>query len=228
MKNVRVVTAFTPLPVTHLTENQYTALGDTLVAACDGNISVYRDRLDDMWLAKENPPMIPAAPRPADRYPTDEINVMSHIIQHNRTTWAKRMFDEHPECDVAVWLDYGIMKQGAWTGKTIQPEHVAEFLIRVANYDFHDMPFPGIEGKQPINVHGNNWRFCGSTHIWPRAFINIIDDEYKRCLREFININMCVPLDLAIWPMVEANTALPWRWYKAEYDHTQLTEFPHA
>lgn len=231
MKNVRAVTAYVPLPVTHLSQSQYHALAGGLIRACDGNISVFYDSLANCWLWHElqkYPPLPPAAPRPADRYPTDAINIMSHIIQHNRTTWAKEMFAAFPEVDVAVWFDYGLMKQGAWNNKPVQPEHVAEFLIHVANYDFHDLPFPGIEEKKPINIHGNNWRFCGSTHVWTRETINVIDDEYKRCLREFIKTHLCVPLDLTIWPMVENNVSVPFRWYKAEYDHTQLTEFPHA
>lgn len=235
MNDVIVVSAYIPLPVKHLTEGQYRELGSKLVEAVGPRPFVlFEHPLSECWLAKEaRLPRETAAPVPSDRYATSEDNIKSHIIQHNRTEWALQAAAAHPNADVVVWFDYGLMKQGAWRDNLIKPEHVREFLNRVAEYPFdRAMPFPGIEDKKPIDPFGNNWRFCGSTHIWPVKWLPAIDRVYKRALRDFIERYERLPLDLAIWPDVEARCALegadhvPFEWYKAEYDATQLTGFP--
>lgn len=223
MRKVAVVSAFVPLKVKHLSAEQYHEYGDRLAAACDGRFMAFHNELHECWLAQEYPPMVPATETPADRYDTPEAHVQSHIVQHNRTTWALQAAGD---ADVVVWLDYAILKQGAWRNNPVTEDHVREFLAKVEAYTGDDIPFPGIEERKPINVHGDNWRFCGSTHIWPVKYLPQIDRHYKFQCRKFIWHHKCVPLDLAIWPAVEAQSGLPFRWYKAEYDASQLTEFP--
>lgn len=234
---VRVVTAYVPLNVKHLSPEQYRDLGMRMLGATHDRYHFFDQfQLADCWLWKENPPLIPAAPTPSDRYATPEDYVRSNIVQHSRTQWALMAANLHPDCEVIVWLDYGILKQGHWNGKPITEQHIGAFVDRVERWAAfgHDagktlsIPFPGIERRQPIDAHGNNWRFCGSTHIWPVTYLRRIDMCYRAMLREFIKLYGCVPLDLAIWPMVEEMSGLPFEWYKADYDHTQLTEFPYA
>jgi hypothetical protein len=234
---VRVVTAYVPLNVKHLTPYQYRDLGTRMLNATRGRYHFFDQfPLSDCWLWKENPPLVPAAPTPSDRYETPADYARSNIVQHSRTQWALMAANEHPDCEVIVWLDYGILKQGHWNGKPITEHHIGVFLDRVERWVLqgHDadvcltIPFPGIEEKKPIDVHGNNWRFCGSAHIWPVKYLRQIDACYKKKLRQFISCYDCTPLDLAIWPMVERDSGLPFEWYKADYDHTQLTEFPYA
>lgn len=233
MSNVKVVTAYVPIPVKHLNREQYMDYANRLVRTCDGKIAFFEDdKFEDLWLRKVRPHILdvpPAAPVPEDRYPDAKTNVMSHVIQHNRTTWSRRAVEEDPTIDVVIWLDLAIMKQGDFTGKKVTEDHVWDFVQRVGEYydaGHTDIPFPGIEERKPINVHGNNWRFCGSTHIWPVRYLNAIDMCYKTELLRFLYHEKCVPLDLAIWPLVEYRSLLPFKWYKAEYDYTQLTEFP--
>lgn len=225
-----VVTAYVPLDVKHLTPQQYRDLGTRMLNATDGRYHFFDQfPLSDCWLFKENPPMVPAAPTPADRYATPEDYVRSNIVQHSRTQWALAAVEAHPDTDVVVWLDYGILKQGYWNQRPVEPRHIKNLLDKIERRKtMEDIPFPGIEGRQPINVHGNNWRFCGSTHIWPVKYLKAIDKAYRTSLREFIDTFKCTPLDLVIWPSVEYYSGLPFRWYKADYDCTQLTEFPDA
>lgn len=230
MKKVAVVSAFVPLKVKHMDADTYHALGERMFAAAiEGGASsvFFGDRwLTGCWsygLCKDLPP---ATDTPADRYETPQHHVNSHIVQHTRTQWALEALEQLRDVDVVVWLDLGIMKQGKHTGKTFTPEHVSAFVEKVAKYENDDIPFPGIEGKKPINPFGDNWRFCGSTHIWPVKYLEDIHRSYKANLINFVRKYKKVPLDLAIWPLVEQNSGLPFKWYKAEYDHTQLTEFP--
>jgi hypothetical protein len=226
MPKVAVVSAFVPLNVRHLTADAYHELGQRMLDATKGRYRFFDNfPLEECWLSKENPPLVPAAPTPSDRYATDADYVRSNIVQHSRTQWALKAWREDPTIDTIIWLDLGILKQGAHTGKPVTEDDVSQFVDAVAATHLDCIPFPGIEGQQPINVHGNNWRFCGSTHIWPTQLLTLIDQAYVRETRRFIREHKCTPLDLAIWPAVELHSGLPFHWYKAEYDRTQLTAF---
>ena len=113
---------------------------------------------------------------------------------------------------------------------TMTPEraYALAFVEAVQMYPFNDIPFPGITGRDPWLPHGNNWRFCGSTHVWPVKWLEAIHKSYCYNLRHFVHEYDCVPLDLAIWPLVEHSSGLPFKWYRAEYDNTQLRNFPCA
>lgn len=236
MNNVTVVTAYTPLPVHHLTQTRYHELYREMHDAVFGlpvNLRAFRDDpVGSLWAHELCWGLPPANPRPADRYATDEINVMSNIVQHNRTAWALRAVKEHPATDVVVWFDYGVMKQGAWNGRQITAQHVRDFLKKVQTtppevFD-REIPFPGITDKQTVFPTGNVWRFCGSTHIWPVKRLERIHEVYKDQLELWVARNKTCPLDLPIWALVEQHYNLPFKWYPAEYDHTQLSNYPHG
>lgn len=224
---VGVVSGFIPLPVIHLSEDQYTELGVRLAAACgDHRWVLYHGDLDKCWAYDLCTGLPPANPPPADRYPSAAVNVQSHIVQHQRTTWALRAAATFPEVDVWVWFDYGLLKQGFWKNNPITEDIVKRFLDRLAATPKLDViPFPGISDKGLVMPTGNNWRFCGSTHIWPKQFLPSIDAAYKNTLQKWINYHNTVPLDLPIWALVEQNSGLPFRWYPAEYDASQLENY---
>jgi hypothetical protein len=224
---VGVVSGFIPLPVKHLSALQYYALGDKLMRACLGvDRFVGGGELDRCWAYALCTGLPPANPPPADRYETQDINVMSHIVQHQRTTWALQAAKVHPDVDVWVWFDYGLLKQGFWKNNPITEYIVKRFLERLAATPKLDViPFPGIADKAQVFPTGNNWRFCGSTHIWPKQFLPDIDAAYKTTLQKWIANYAAVPLDLPIWALVEQNSGLPFRWYPAEYDATQLENY---
>lgn len=226
---VGVVTGFIPLPVTHLSVDQYHALGRTMLTACEGvdKAVVMGGPLERLWAYPLCIGLPPANPVPEDRYPSPEVNVLSHIIQHNRTEWAMDAMKLWPEVDTWVWLDYGIAKQGAWRNNLVTEGSIRQFLARLSCMAPLDhIPFPGISEQATVYPTGNNWRFCGSTHIWPKQFLPEIDEAYKHTLRNWLMVHRTVPLDLPIWALVEQQTALPFRWYPAEYDASQLDNLP--
>ncbi len=228
MLNVTVVTAFIPLSVKHLSVDQYKEFGARLKRACGERMCAFEGYdLSACWLTT-HPELVwkPATETPADRYSSPEEHIRSHIIQHSRTQWALKALEERPQTEVVVWLDYALLKQGEWRNNPITEDHVVEFLGKVSNGQWDGIPFPGIEAAKPIDPHGNNWRFCGSTHIWPVRYLRAIDKCYRVKLLQFMRCYDCTPLDLAIWPLVERDSGLPFKWYKAEYDATQLTNFP--
>jgi hypothetical protein len=233
---VKVVTAFVPIEgMLHFKPEQYHAYADSIERAA-GPLRFRRYNpfpLEECWLYGwldtrgwlDLPPATVAAP---DRYPTSAHFQRSNIVQHNRTTWLKLAADEDRECDVFVWLDYALLKQGwKWDGHPgVEERHITEFLDKIEGSNFQDIPFPGIWEKGPINDKGDNWRFVGSTHVIPRKWLYFVDTFYKIECRQFIEKNKTVPLDLPIWAYLEQKTSLPFRWYSANHDATQLTAFP--
>lgn len=231
MNKVAVVTAFVPLNVRHMSADQYMDLGGKMcTAACTAGATadLIKSDLASCWSHDLCAGLEPATSTPADRYATSADHVRSHIVQHTRTQWALACAANRPEADVVVWLDLGILKQGKHTDKPVTEDDVSWFVEAVQMYPFPDIPFPGIAGRDPWLPHGNNWRFCGSTHIWPVKHLPQIHRSYRANLINFVREYKSVPLDLAIWPMVERNSGLPFKWYPAEYDNTQLRNFPCA
>jgi hypothetical protein len=230
----RVISAFVPLEgMRHVDPAVYHANAAAMVQ--DAPHHFFKDELARMWLYKwlrtaewlTLPPATPAAP---DRYPTPQHFVNSNIVQHNRTLWLLRAAAIYPDDDIFIWCDYGLLKQGDFTGKRIEAKHIAPFVEKVERYynaGHRDIPFPGIEPAQQIHFNGNCWRFCGSTHIVPRWHLDAIDVAYRKTCCGFIAASQTVPLDLPIWALVEQfHPELPYRQYKAEYDWTQLSNFP--
>ena len=84
--NTGVVTAFIPLPVKHLTSGQYHDLAVDLVAGADDAgakvMTFMDDKLGDLWAYNLCTGRQPDTPVPPDRYPSAEVNIMSHIVQH--------------------------------------------------------------------------------------------------------------------------------------------------
>lgn len=231
MNKVKVVSAYVPLDVKHLSSEVYHEYGNRMFDALGRENVRFFDQqpLDRCWSYQLLKDLPPATETPADRYSSPQEHVKSHIVQHTRTQWAMRAMAEAVEpLDVVVWLDLAVMKQGQHTGLPVREDDLRLFLEKVQNIPLGNIPFPGITGPDQYNPLGNNWRFCGSTHIWPTKYLPFIDNSYRYHLRNFVRVHQKAPLDLAIWPLVEAHSGLPFRWYKAEYDRTQLTELPCA
>ena len=234
----KVVTAFVPLEgMRHFRPEHYHEYAEQMEKALSPDrFQAFRGfLLDDCWLYRyldtrgwlDFPP---ATEVPPDRYPSPSHMVRSNIVQHNRTTWMRMAAREDHGADILVWLDYAILKQGDWTGKRVTPDHIARFVEAVERWYGNDenkvIQFPGIWDYGPIDPHGANWRFCGSTHVIPRPWLSQVDDLYKQVCRNWINHFRTVPLDLPIWAYVEQMRPTWFKQYKANHDATQLTNFP--
>jgi hypothetical protein len=229
----KVVSAYVPLNVLHLTSNQYKDYGKRLEDSVGSDrIKIFYDfPLEQCWLYKwleqrNQLNLNPATAVPSDRYQTPQHMTRSNIVQHQRTTWLRMAAEEDPTCDVLIWLDLAILKQGGFTGKPVTEQIIRDFVDRIENSDFDYIPFPGIWPRGPISDTGDNWRFCGSTHIIPRLHLQIVDETYRYHCRKFIARTSTVPLDLPIWAYTELEEYLPFQFYQANHDATQLTSFP--
>ena len=138
-----------------------------------------------------------------DRFDTDEQHAKSNVVCNQFVEWGWKSYKEDPLVDVIVFMVYTVLRQGAFTGKSVQSDHIRDFLKRVEAYRFDDIPFPGITTGEPIDPNWHNWRFCGSTHIWPVRWLKEIRKCYKETALRTMKKCEAVPLDLAVWPQVE-------------------------
>lgn len=241
MSKVRLVTAFVPLEGqigNSLQPTDFHILARRMIHVVPpAQRTVYGSwPIEEIWLynwlaARDWLDLPPSLPTEPDRFATPRHFVSSCIVMHARTQFLKMAALAHPDAEILVWLDYGILKQGVHTGKQVQPHHITRFLAKVERYyaaGHRDIPFPGIEPQTCIHPTWNSWRFCGSTHVIPRWHLDRIDEVYRKCCGEAIDTNRSIPIDLPIWATVEwcYDQELPYRWYRAEHDYTQLENFP--
>lgn len=226
--SVKVVTAYIDLGLTKRPSSEFHELGHDLLQALDLDGVCYLRDFSDCWVTKEpGISSLPAANKRAeDRFANDTEHVMSNMIQHSPMQWLREAYTQF-DVDVYVWMGYSLLKQGDFTGKRITQQHVREFVKNLKSWDPVDIPFPGMADTREVNVHGDNWRWCGSVLVFPSEYLAQAFRDYKTCARWFFRTHECIPLDLAIWPHVEkVSSMLPFRQYKTEYDYTQLTNFP--
>lgn len=227
---VKVVSAYVELPTVNHSPEKFKQLGQRLVQAVGPERMHVFDNFpfQDCWLAqwlKGHPLPPPASYVPADRFASPEHMVMSNIVMHQKLQWALMAADMYPDCDCFVWLDYGILKQGGWTGRPVTEELITKFVDKIAADNIQDIPFPAIWGKGPVSDTEIPWRFAGSTHIWPRKFLVELAGQYNAEVMKFIMRTGTVPLDLPIWALLEQRNTLPFRGYSANHDATQLTNY---
>jgi hypothetical protein len=227
MTKVRLVSAYVDLGLTKRPAPDFHVLGNQLEAAAKGRSRIFRNfPFAECWLPwtftwNAHPP---ANPRAEDRFVSELEHVRSNYIQHSPMQWMHTAWEEDHSSDVFVWMGYSILKQGDFTGRRIKPWHVTAFLDHLEEWEPSGVYMPGITEKAPIQPYGDNWRFCGSTIVVPAPHVGPLYEAYKSTAIKFIRAYKAIPLDLAIWSMVEEQ--YPINWYQAEYDHTQLTNFP--
>lgn len=225
-QRVKVVTAYCDLGLSKRPAKEFHSLGQQLVDACgEDNIIVYKYAPEEAWTWDAYKGYPAANARALDRFAYAHEHERSNLIQHTPVQWLERAKGESG-ADIFVWLGYSLLKQGEFTGKRIMPSHVTGLIDKLKHWKGGSLPFPGIEDRiLPIDPFGDNWRFVGSTLVVPREFVHMVSASYYANFKAFVQQHKAVPLDLAIWPMVEFSSGLPWRFYQAEYDHTQLTNF---
>lgn len=225
--NVKVITAYCDLGLTKRPAEEFHAYGRQLEAALGQDLKVYRYAAEECWTWEPYKAYPAANARAYDRFAHDHEHQRSNLIQHAPVQFLQRARWDYPNVDVFVWLGYSILKQGDHTNRRIKTHHITSFVDKMASWTPVSLPFPGMtEWIQPVDPFGDNWRFCGSTLVVPAKHVAQVSRSYRASLQAFVMQHGAIPLDLAIWPMVEFSSGLPWSFYPAEYDFTQLTRFP--
>jgi hypothetical protein len=212
---VVVATGYIPISGFPRSARDYELLGSALQKV---RVPMYEatSRLDDCWLYE------PATASRRIRHATggnDAKNSLAyHIVQHQKTTWIVEALKAHPDADVAVWVDYGIFHQPDVTALVIE-----DFAARVGEEGA--VAIPGCFDQREVSVDQPNWRFCGSSLVVPRLLAQPFDAAVRAVTLERLAKTAYITWEVNDWADVERRRLTPIRWYSANHDATQFTNY---
>ena len=225
---VMAVTGFVPnaFPAKHLTKTQCRVLGEKLTQALDGQIVAYDEgwKLRDCWantLRNLFPPTIPATREPpSDRFAAPQDMVASNVVLLQRYEWMRIAADEYPDVDAFAWIEYTIFKQKGITAEVLQ-----DFMAKVAASGYDAISLPGCWPKTPIDDSIAHWRFVGSAWVCPKKYVAPLADAIREVVTLRTHMTYKLSMDMNSMAYVELLDILPIRWYAANHDETQFTNF---
>ncbi len=216
VSNAVVVTGFVKIPGHPRTDEEYDRLGARLRELHSAPVRVFRDVLEDCWLHKH------VHDRPVDHAVGDNPKKNSlayHVVQHQKTAWLVSALETNPSADVLVWLDYGVFHQ---PGVTV--DVVDAFLRRVRARE--EISIPGcFTPTATSSIDWPDWRFCGSSLVVPRDLVISFHEAVRAVTLERLAKTGRVTWEVNDWAEVERRKMVPIRWYKADHNATQFTNY---
>lgn len=213
--NAVVVTGYVKIPGHPRTDEEYDRLGAHLRGLRGAPVRVFRCELEECWLHEH------VHDRHVDHAVADNPKKNSlayHVVQHQKTAWLVAALETNPLADVLVWLDYGIFHQ---PGVTV--EIVEDFLRRVSTRE--EISIPGCAAAASSSIDWPDWRFCGSTLVVPRDLAIGFHEAVRDVTLERLTKTGRVTWEVNDWAEVERRNMVPIRWYKADHNATQFTNY---
>jgi FkbM family methyltransferase len=210
-----VVTGYVKIPGHPRSDAEYDRLGAHLRELRGAPVHVFRCELEKCWLYDH------AHDRRVDHAVADNPKKNSlayHVVQHQKTAWLVSALEINPRADVLVWLDYGIFHQ---PGVTL--DVVEDFLRRVAARD--EIAIPGCSAAASSSIDQPDWRFCGSSLVVPRDLAIAFHEAVRDVTLERLTKTGRVTWEVNDWAEVEHRKMVPIRWYKADHNATQFTNY---
>jgi hypothetical protein len=215
-----------PFKARHLTQDACRDLGDRLKAALPGRIHAfdYGWTLDSCWaypLLQANPDLAPScASPPADRFATPGDMVRSNIVLMQRYHWMALAAKLYPDVDVFAWIEYTVLKQSGVTESVL-----VSFVDELERQPCDAVTLPGCWPKSPINDAEAHWRFVGSCWVCPRDLAQRVYQAVRDVVEMRTRITGQLSWDMNSMAYVELLDILPIRWYPANHDETQFTNY---
>jgi hypothetical protein len=215
-----------PFAAKHLSQTDCRALGDGLKLALGDRLHAFDHgvTLADCWaysLLLNNPDLLPScANPPADRFATLADMVRSNIVLLQRYLWMAAAAEARPDVDVLAWVEYTVLKQ-----RRVTPDVLAAFSESLERTPCSAVTLPGCWTKGPINDSEAHWRFVGSCWVCPASLARAV----YRAVRDVVTLRTEMTGRLS-WDMnsmayVELLDVMPIRWYRANHDETQFTNY---
>ena len=211
-----VVTGFVKIPGHPRGPEEYDRQGARLGELHEAPVRPFRCELCDCWL---------------DEYVCDKEVVHAigdnpkkntlayHVVQHQKTSWILQAAKTDPSADILIWLDYGILHQ---PGVTIQI--IDDFLRRVRAQP--QLAIPGAWKRSDEGVDDSpDWRFLGSSLVVPRDYALPLHASVRDVTLERLEASHYVTWEVNDWAEVDRRGMLPIRWYQADHNHTQFTNY---
>lgn len=221
MTKVRLVTGFVPIPDHPRSEGEYHRLAKGF-EEIGAEPLVYKTPLKYCWLQDwfdhrsdrgEHTFMVSRGDNPAKN------TTAYHVVQHQKTEWLRQATFDDGDAETFIWIDYGIFHQPGVTAAVI-----SDFLKRIRPKDF---AIPGCwpVGYNPNGARDPNWRFCGSVAVVPRIYVGEFNAAVKMITKARVRMLNHLTWEVNDWADVEGLKSLPIRWYAADHNQTQFTNY---
>jgi len=221
------VTGFVPnaFPAKHFQPGQAEALGERLKIALGDKVHAFENvKIEECWaygFKNMVPDLLPSCANPPnDRFFDPRDMATSNIILLQRYEWMRLAATLHPDVDVFAWIEYTVLKQRNMTDKVLQ-----DFMGVIEAKPFDAISLPGCWPKGPINDREAHWRFCGSCWVCPSKYLEPLAEAIKTVVTLRTKLTKRISWDMNSMAYVELLDVLPIRWYQANHDETQFTNF---
>lgn len=227
-KKVMAVTGFVPnaFPAKHLSEQKCRELGQGIKNALGNKLCSFDKGwdLENCWafnLLLKNPELICSDINPpTDRYENAKDAAKSNIVLLQRYEWMGVAKHLYPDVDVFAWIEYTALKQSGVTEDSLR-----QFIDLIEN-NYHDaISLPGMWDKKPVDDRFAHWRFAGSAWVCPQQYVDPLEHAIKTIASLRSNITGKISWDMNTMAFVELLDILPIRWYRADHNETQFTNF---
>lgn len=211
-----VVTGFTKIPHHPRRSEEYDRLAARLGELREAPVQPFRCKLSDCWLDEHT------LGQNLEHGVADnpKKNTLAyHVVQHQKTAWLLQAARSDPNADVLIWLDYGILHQPGVT-----PAVIDNFLRRVRARP--QLAIPGAwKRSDKTDDASPNWRFLGSSLVVPRDLVRPLHASVRDVTLERLARNRYVTWEINDWAEVDRRGMLPIRWYAADHNQTQFTNY---
>jgi len=207
---VRLVTGYVPIRNHPRTPEEYGKLGE-LLSGVPVPKKAYYDQVQNLWMTKYIK-KLPFLPRASQGDNDTKNTIAYHSVNHEKTTWLVQAFNDYPDTDIYVWVDYGIFRLPG-----VNNQAIYEFCEKL---DDKAIYIPGCWDKGVVESANPCWRFCGSMFAVPRKHVNEFDFACRSTARQHISSTKNVEWEVNTWARVEAakGIKLPIKWYKADHN----------
>jgi hypothetical protein len=215
LPKVVVITGYVKIPGHPRGHDEYDRLGARLGELRTAPVRPFRCELKDCWLDEH------VRDKHVDHAVADnpKKNTLAyHVVQHQKTAWLLQAAETDLLADVLVWIDYGIFHQPGVTARVVD-----DFLLRVRTRP--KFSIPGAWEQSNGSIEWPDWRFCGSSLVVPRDFVRGFHEAVREVTLERLVTAAKVTWEINDWAEVEGHRELPIRWYKADHNQTQFTNY---
>lgn len=213
--SLKVVTGYTPVPISTRRPDEYRALGARLLSL-PVDIDFHSDtKLEDCWLWR-------AAVKSSARVPwsnNPSKNTLEFFcVAHQKTEWLERSQMNNPGIDTFVWIDYGVFHLSGVTEQII-----LDFLAAVERNKPKTIEAPGCVPFSDSIVHTiPHWRFCGGVLVCPATLVEPFSSAVKQATEDYTKSSGLVTWEVNTWAMAEQQKTVPVRQYHAGAHNHQI------
>lgn len=216
MLNVKLVTAYVPVPGNPRTAEDFGNLGEALGMVRSVPIKAFYNQVPQCWLSvflqqQKFKPTCSAGEDPKKN------SLPYHIVQHNKAEWLYAASMQDDKADVFVWVDYSIFSKPG-----VSKDVIEEFCEKIKA---NDLAIPGSWEKGAVYPDFPCLRFYDDVIVCPRSQVRPLDVAVKYQTKIQVAKTHNVEWFGNTLARIDMREALPIRWYKSGRDRGMFDNY---